>query len=182
MLVNQTKNDLELNALVSKRMSKKPRILFLIAALLFLALGAALLCVELFVSDEGDYFLSIYLLVFGALFFVFDVFFYPLLLKGLCKKFMQGKISDCRYNFTEGGYEIESLLTDGQATSKTNGNYASLTEIREYEDLWLLYLNKATIFALRKDGMLEGTADELTALLHSAVGPRYKTCFKPKRN
>ena len=181
MIVNQTKNDLQLNALVSKRMSKKPRIVFFIIALVLLALGAAVLCVELCLpSDEPDYFLAIYLLVFGALFLVFDIFFYPLLLKGLCKRFMQGKISDCRYTFTQDGYTVESGLAGGGAESKMQGDYSSLTEVREYQDLWLLYLNRATIFALRKDGMVEGTADELTSLLRSAVGARYKTYFKMK--
>lgn len=179
MIVNQTKNDLQLNALVSKRISQKSRIVFFVIALLFLALGAAVLCVELF-SDEPDYFLAIYLLVFGALFLVFDIFFYPLLLKGLCKKFMQGKVSDCRYTFTQDGYTVESGLTDGGATSKMQGDYSSLTEVREYQDLWLLYLNKATIFALRKEGMVEGTTDELTSLLRSTVGARYKTQYKIK--
>ena len=180
MIVNQTKNDLQLNALVSKRISQKSRIVFFVVALLFLALGAAVLCVELFLSEEPDYFLAIYLLVFGALFLVFDIFFYPLLLKGLCKRFMQGKVSDCRYTFTQDGYVVESGLADGGATSKMQGDYSSLTEVREYQDLWLLYLNKATIFALRKEGMVEGTADELTSLLRSVVGGRYKTYYKIK--
>lgn len=180
MIVNQTKNDLQLNALVSTRMSKKPRIAFFIAALAFLALGAGVLCGELFLSEEPDYFFPIFLLAFCALFLVFNVFFYSLLLKGLCKKFMQGKVSDCRYTFSQDGYTVESGLTDGGATSKMQGDYSSLTEVREYQELWLLYLNKATIFALRKDGMVEGTADELTALLRSAVGARYKTLYKMK--
>lgn len=181
MIVNQTKNDLQLNALVSKRISQKTRIVFFIAALLFLALGAALLCVEIFLpSEEPDYFFPISLLVIGVLFCAFDIFFYPLLLKGLCKRFMQGKISDCRYTFTQDGYTVESGLTDGGATSKMQGDYSSLTEVREYRDLWLLYLNKATVFALRKEGMVEGTADELTSLLRSAVGARYKTQYKIK--
>ena len=181
MIVNQTKNDLELNALAAKRLSKKARILFSVAALMFLVLGIAVLCVEIFIpAEEPDYFDGIFFTVFGAIFLVFAVFLYPFVLKWACKRAMQGKYSDNRYTFTEEGYEIESKITEGEAASKTAGSYSSLTQVPEYCDLWLIYLNKATMFALRKDGMVEGTAEELTALLRSAVGARYKICFKIK--
>ncbi len=182
MIVNQTKNDLELNTLASKYISGKARIWFFVISLVFMAIGVLSFCLEYFLpSEEGpDYFFGIFFMAFGVILLVFDVFFYTLLLKGLSKKYMDGKYSDCRYTFTEEGYTWESVITDGEATSRTQGGYASITQVSEYDDLWLIYLNKSTIFALRKSGMVEGTADDLSALLRSQLGPRYKTFCKKK--
>lgn len=182
MIVNQTKNDLELNTLASKYISRKARLFVFVISLVFMALGVLSFCLEYFLpsEEEPDYFFGIFLMALGVVFFVYDVFFAPTALKRLNKKYMQGKYSDCRYTFTDEGYTWESIITDGEATSKTQGSYASITQASEYDDLWLIYLNKSTVFALRKSGMIEGTAEELSALLRSRLGSRYKTFCKKK--
>ncbi|MDE7158858.1 MAG: hypothetical protein K2N74_04705 [Clostridiales bacterium] len=47
--------------------------------------------------------------------------------------------------------------------------------------MWLLYLNKATVFGVSKFGMTEGTAEELSEFFVRNVGDRYKVCYKAKK-
>ncbi|MDE5896517.1 MAG: hypothetical protein K2H43_01740 [Clostridia bacterium] len=181
MFVNETKNDLDFNLKVAMRIGKKARITIGIAALVILLCGGIVLALELALLAEGespDLFFAIVCLVLGVLFLAF-FFAYKPFMRMLLKKNMRGKEGVVRNAFSEDGYEQTATLNDGTA-STTRGDYQSFIECREYSDLWLLYLNKATVFGVSKSGMIEGTAEELTAFFIGKFGPRYKTCFKRK--
>lgn len=182
MLINETKNDVDMNLRAAMHMGGKLRPIFLIVGIFILLCGAVVLTLELLPSESGeepDLFNGILCLVLGAV-FCFLFFFHKLLIRKILKKNLQGKEWLMRYTFTEEGYSQEALLNDGSTNSTTTGSYGALTECKEYVDMWLLYLNKSTVYGVDKSGMKEGTAEELTALLMRQLGVRYKTCYKRK--
>ncbi len=173
MLVNQTKNDLALNARIGKYMSRKFKLIFAAAiAPAILLLGVALLLLELFVFKEGDYFLSGFCIAFGVALFVFVLCFYDKLLRATNKKLMQGKETLVVYRFEEEGFVAEATATDG-VCSATNLRYSALVRCAEYPDLFLLYYNRVNVFGVDKAGMQEGTSEELSALLQQNLGKKY---------
>ena len=178
MFVNETKVDLLFNTSVGMRIARRTRVILAVAAAVVFACGGLILGLTIADPEESDYFLGILFLALGVFFGVLAIGYKPFM-RRLIKRSMQGKESVQRYTFTEEGYEQVAILNDG-TESRTQGNYAAFTECREYSDMWLLYLNKSTIFGVSKDGMKEGTAEELTALFMRVFGSRYKTCFKRK--
>lgn len=176
---NQTKNNFECSLrMVENITGKKTRVMLFVASSLLLLCGGAIGWIEYATSNGGtaDYFLSVLFLALGALLLLFVASF-KLIIKKILKKNMQGKESTNEYIFTEKGYEATGELNDG-TKSAVSGDYAGFTEVKEYKDMWLLYLNKATIFPVCKEGMKEGAAEDLSALLSRAVGSRYKVCYK----
>lgn len=176
--LNETRIDLNYNLRMTDNMAgKKSQILLIVAALCLLVCGGVFLALELtlFKNSEPDFIFQIFLLTFGAVLLVFAFAFRPLV-KMLLKKNMQGKESVNSYTFTETGYEVVTKLNDG-TESKASGGYAAFTEAREYRDMWLLYLNKATVFSVDKAGMTEGTVEELSALFMRNMGARYKVRY-----
>lgn len=177
-LKNVTKMDLEFNLRVTENMAgKKCRIILLVVAIALMAVGAVLLSLELvFPSEEPDFFFVTLLFLLGIFFLVFALVFKPFMRK-ILRKNMQGKESTNEFVFTEGGYEVTTLLNDG-TRSTASGGYNGFTEAKEYKDMWVLYINKATAFSLGKECMTAGTAEELSALLSRMTGARYKKCYK----
>ena len=179
MFVNETKNDVEFSLKASENLAgKKSRLLLLVVMLVILAVGGVTLALELTNPGENgaDIALPVTCFVCGALLGVLLFVLKPIMRKAI-KKASQGKEGLNRYTFTEEGYEIQTTLNDG-TVSATAGNYGGLVEAKEYKEMWLLFLNKATVFVVAKAGMVEGTAEELTALFMRAMGNRYKTCYK----
>ena len=178
MIVNETVNDLELNLKVSGHLSKKSRIAIFAAAGIIFVCGIVVLLIEIFLpgSEDPDYFDSVLILVLAAAFFAIGCLM-KLIMKLTLKRTMQGKISTNRFTFSDDGYEISTTVNDGTA-STANGVYTGFTECREYLDLWILYINRATMFVCLKSGMKEGTAAELTTLLKSKLGSKYKILYK----
>lgn len=182
MFINETKNDLEFSLKVSENMAGKKNVVLLgIAALVAAIAGAGTLVLELcFPTEEGaDLFFPVLCLVLAALCASFSVF-YKTIMKFTLKKLTQGKESTDKYTFNEDGYVVETVMTDG-TTSTAQGSYGSFTQAKEYKDMWLLYINKATVFSVAKEGMVEGTAENLTAFFARTFGNRYKVCYKIKQ-
>ena len=179
MLKNETKVDVEYNSRVTENMSgKKSKRIIIAASVVLLVCGVIMLLLEYAVpSDEkADPFYGILFLVLGTIFLVFVLAYRPFM-KMILKKTMQGKESTIIYTFAEDGYEVITYLNDG-TTSTATGSYSGFIEAKEFKDMWLLYINKATIFSVSKSGMTEGTADELSAFLSRVMGARYKMCYK----
>lgn len=173
LFVNETKNDLDTGMRAMRGTIKKMK--YGIGAGLgglFMALGLALLLLEIFVSEEKDYFLSVFFLVFGAVFFFFMMFFFEKLVRSNAKKLMQGKEGTVVSRFRQDGFEIISRTNDG-LTGTTQGEYGAFTQCVEYDDLWTLYYNKATVFVLKKDGMGRGSAQEFSDFLRTKIA-QYK--------
>lgn len=179
MIVNETKNDVALNVKVAKRMTGKTRYILICGGIFILACGILTLMLDLFAGDgKPDYFLDVAILLLGVFLIGFGCCF-GLILKRASVKTMQGKEADLKYVFSEDGYEMTSTLNDG-TVSTTQGSYGAFTEGKEYRDVWLLYINKATVFAIDKAGMKEGTVEELSNLLRQKLGDKYKYCYKRK--
>lgn len=181
MIVNETKNDLQNNLEATENLAgKQARLLMFVCAAAILCCGVLVLLLDLFLSEEEpDYVFPIVTFVLAALCFVFAIA-YRAILRSILKRSMQGKEGVNTYTFTEDGYEVSTLLNDG-TTGKTQGGYGAFTAVKEYRDMWLLSLNKATVFIVAKDGMREGTSEELTALLVNQCQSRYKVCYKNRR-
>lgn len=179
MIVNETKNDIQTNLRASEHMAgKKSRILLFVAAAFFLVIGGISLALDLVFPDEegADYFYPILCFVLAIFLGAFALSF-GAVIKKVVKKTMQGKEALNRYTFTDVGYEIQTTMNDG-TTGTTQGGYGGFTAAKEYDDMWLLYVNKATVFSVVKSGVVEGTAEELSELLKQNLGDRYKVCYK----
>ena len=178
MFENETKIDLETNMRVSRNVSHKMRITSCILNVCLIILGIVLLLLELYVFKEGDYFLSIFLIAMGAVLLLFMLLLYPFVQK-ITGRALQGKESIMHYVFNEDGYEVVTNMNDG-TSSTTSGNYSAFTKCNEYVDMWMMYLNQATVFIVRKDGMKSRTAEELSQFLLSKFGAKYKVCYKKR--
>lgn len=179
LFVNETKNDLDTGIQAMRGMMRKMK--YGVGAGLggfLMALGLALLLLEIYVSEEKDYFFSVFLLVFGAVFFLFMMFFFDKLVRSNAKKLMQGKEGTVVSRFRQDGFEIVSRTNDG-LTGTTQGEYNAFTQCVEYDDLWTLYYNKATTFVLKKDGMRQGSAQEFSDFLRTKI-VQYKDQRKKK--
>ena len=176
---NETRIDVSYSVRMSENMvGKKLKVLMLIGAVFLIIVGAVWLTLELVLPGEWEPELvpPIIFLALGLFVGVFALAFKPII-RYLTLKNMVGKESTNFYTFTEEGYEVVTKMSDG-TESKATGNYGSFIEAKEYADMWLLYINKATVFSVSKDGMREGTAEELTALFMRNMGTKYKVCYK----
>lgn len=179
MIVNQSRNDLKTNARASAHMSKPMRIVLIVCGAIITAIMVAVLITDIVLQpDDADYVFDAVIAVLGVL-FLFMGLFYNKILKFTAKKLMQGKESTVTFTFTDEGYHAETLLNDG-TSGTTQGSYESFTKCREYADMWLLYLNRASVFIIEKDGMKEGTVEELTSLFQQKFGTTYKRCYRKK--
>ena len=180
-ITNVTNNNLELNAKMSEHIaSKKFRLLMLTVAVIILICGLIVLSLDIFSPDEDgiDLFMPIMCFI-GVAVFGFIGAAFPKLIRYGLKKTMQGKESVNAYTFTDTGYSVKSELNDG-TTSEARGLYTGLTQVREYNDMWLLYINKATVFIVYKFGMGDGSVEELSQLLKLNLNERYKIYYKVK--
>jgi uncharacterized membrane protein len=178
MFENETKMNAETNMKVMKRILQKSRILVGVMGALLLAMGIALLMTEIFVWKEGDYLFNIFMIVFGTILIVFCFALSPILSRA-SKKTMRDQETVLRYTFHENEYQLVTALSDG-TTSQTQGNYLSFTKVCEFKDMWILYLNKSSVFAVSKEGMITGTEEEFTQFLRQKFGAKYKVCFNRK--
>lgn len=176
---NETRIDVEFNLRASEHMAgRTSRIIMLASGAFLILFGVAFFLVDYFVLSgaESDIFFPLFCGVIGAAFLVLGLVLKSVMRKALLKN-MQGKESTNAYFFTETGYEILTRLNDG-TESTASGSYGGFTEAKEFKDMWLLYVNKATVFIVDKAGMTQGTAEELSALLSRAMGARYKVKYK----
>ena len=176
MIKNRTKVDLKLNLRIYERiLGKKYRIILFLASAALLLCGVVVIALaRLYALGASiEFFFGLFLFVLGIVVGVAAVAFKSLFMKKILKKHMRGKVPTNDYSFTEEGYEVATCMNDGTQGS-ASGSYDAFIEAREYKDVWLLYLNKETVFAVSKSGMTEGTAEEISALLSRAMGVRYK--------
>lgn len=181
MFINETKVDLEFNAKVSINVAGRGTFILLIVASLFTAIiGVVNLVSDLRFpnEDSSDWYFSIPILVLSFICASLAVFYKPII-KFVLKKMTHGKETTNKFTFNEDGYVVETVMSDG-TTSTAQGNYNSFTAAKEYKDMWLLYITKATVFAISKEGMVEGDAIDLTIFLAKNLGSRYKVCYKNK--
>lgn len=178
-LKNETKRDVEFTARMNYYMvGKRSRIMLFVCALVLILLAGWIFGYNYLMTGGEDYKLSlvIFLVLLGVIFFIFALVQKSSMRKAVQNN-MQGKEATNLYTFTEDGYEVVTRLNDG-TVSRTWGNYGGFTEAKEFADMWLLYVNKAMVFPVAKDGMREGTAEELSALFVRMMGERYKVCYK----
>ncbi|MDE7159184.1 MAG: hypothetical protein K2N74_06395, partial [Clostridiales bacterium] len=175
---NETRIDVDFSIRASENvLGKKLKVLMLIGALALILIGAVWLTLELVLPSqwEPELFPPILFFALGLFVGIFALCLKPLV-RYFTLKNLLGKESVNTYTFTEEGYEIFTKMSDG-TESKATGNYGGFVEAKEYADMWLLYINKATVFSVDKNGMTEGTAEELSAWLVSKMGERYKVCY-----
>ena len=180
MFVNETKADLDFYMKSYNRMQgNKSKKMLLILAAVFLGLGVLVLLLELFVfSREGDGIDYTFSLIFFIMAVALTVLTFSLnaIARHSLKQSINGRDIVYRFTFDDEGYTAESTMSDG-TTGTTKSAYINLTEIKEYDDMWLVSISK-TNFPILKSGMVEGTADELSAFLKEKIGIRYVVANK----
>ena len=98
------------------------------------------------------------------------------LVKKNLKKQLAGKEVSVRYTFEPTQVRIEAMHSAGLVGESSYINYLAFTGVKEFSDLWLLQYNQTVSYSLRKDGMTEGTTEELTAFLKERFGGKYVVC------
>ncbi len=86
---------------------------------------------------------------------------------------IDSRVTETDYVFEEDYFEATAIVRGEDVQTHTHCAYTSLSSVVEYPDLWSLYYNQGAIYPVRKDGMTEGTAIELTTLLSRKLGAKY---------
>ncbi len=95
------------------------------------------------------------------------------------EKLTGGQVETIDYTFTDEGVVGTSNFGVG-ADFKFRVAYYRFLNVEEYDDMWVFTLIKTAKYVALKSGMTEGTAEELSQLLKSKLGPRYKVRGKKK--
>ncbi len=173
MLVNQSHYNVETELKARMYMGRPVRFCFIVVLpVLFVALGIVLLFVE-----GVNLFFPIFLFVFAAA-SIFAASFYPILLRRLIAKLLNGKSGEIVCTFLDDGLSVhaeESLGVENAAGAP----YSIITKCGEYADMWLLYRG-SVVLPLEKAGMTRGTAEELSVLLAVKLGNRYTVKYRKK--
>ena len=88
MFENETKIDLDTNMKMTKNLTHKSKFISCILSGVVVILGIAFLLLEIYVFKEGDYFLPIFFIVFGAA-MVIIMLFLPQVTHKISGKMMQ---------------------------------------------------------------------------------------------
>ena len=172
MLINETKNDVESQFRTAKHFLKKAKLLLgLLFPVILIALG-----VVVFFLDREDLFFPVFLMVFGVAFAAFIWLGLDALVKRNLKKQLAGKEMSVRYTFEPTEVRIEITHDAGLLGENAHIAYTAFTGVKEFSDLWILQYNQTVSYSLRKDGMIEGTAEELSAFLKERFGEKYIVC------
>lgn len=172
MLINETKNDVEFQFRTAKHLLKKSKILLgLVLPLVLVACGVVVLLL-----DREDLFFPVFTIVLGVALSLFTWLGLDALVKKNLKKQLAGKEVSVRYTFEPTQVRIEAMHSAGLVGESSYINYLAFTGVKEFSDLWLLQYNQTVSYSLRKDGMTEGTAEELSAFLKERFGGKYVVC------
>lgn len=175
MFINQTPNNLENNLAANLHVGRKVKIITLcVFCPLFILLGAAFLWI-----DPNDLIGPIFLFSLAVLFAAFYLFLFKPILKRTIKKMMEGKEGVNTYCFDEDSFTIQTETNAGLSSSAA-GVYSALTKVEEYDDMWLLYYNKANMFIVMKDCMTQGSAEDFSVFLNVKLAERMKVKTKKK--
>lgn len=173
MFVNQTQNNLETNLAANLHIAKPYKIVFLcVFCPLFLLLGVMCLLI-----DPSDLVMPIFLIAMAVVFALFYLVFFKKILIHTIKKMLQGKEGVNTFTFEDDGFTVQTETNAGLSGSST-GVYGSLSKAVEYDDMWLLYYNRATVFTVCKSGMKEGSAEDFSVFLGVKLGERLRVKTK----
>lgn len=172
MLVNYTKNDVEFQFRTAKHLLKKAKLLLgVLFPVILIALGAVV-----FFLDREDLFFPVFLMVFGVAFAAFVWLGMDALVKRNLKKQLAGREMSVRYTFEPTQVRIEVTHESGIIGENAFIEYTAFAGAKEYADMWILQYNQAVSYSLRKDCMISGTAEELSAFLKERFGEKYRVC------
>lgn len=175
MFINQTPNNLENNLAANLHVGKKVKLMTLcVFCPLFILLGVAFLWI-----DPSDLIGPIFLFSLAVLFAAFYLLFFKRILKRSIKKLMEGKEGVNTFTFDEDSFTIQTETNAG-LSSQATGVYSALTKVEEYDDMWLLYYNKANMFIVMKECMTQGTAEDFSVFLNVKLAERMKVKTKKK--
>ena len=79
-----------------------------------------------------------------------------------------------RFVFREDGFELKTERGE-QITSRGTVAYSDLYRVVEFSDLWIVYLDRSTVFAVARSGMMEGRAEDLSVFFGVKLGDRFKS-------
>lgn len=172
MLINETKNDVEFQFRTAKHLLRKSKLLLgLVLPLILIVCGVVVLLL-----DREDLFFPVFTIVFGVALSAFTWLWLDALVKRNLKKQLAGKEVSVRYTFEPTQVRIEAMHAAGLVGEDSYINYLAFTGVKEFPDLWILQYNQTVSYSLRKDGMIEGTAEELSAFLKERFGEKYIVC------
>ncbi len=86
---------------------------------------------------------------------------------------IDSRVTETDYIFEEDYFEATATVRGEDVRTHTHCAYTALSSVVEYPDLWSMYYNQGAVYPVRKDGMTEGSAEELSALLKNRLGAKY---------
>lgn len=169
MVEIRTKFDENVTKELNKIQMKKSWWIYALFTVIFVLLG-----VTFGLEAEGDWIL-------GGVFIVIGICFFPLCL--LLTKIMQKNINKSMSVLSEETHEIykfdELKITIEQTKGSsfhavTETDYSYLFSVKETKDYWFLYISKLQSHVVPKNNIIEGSVEELNAILSEKLGSKFK--------
>lgn len=173
---NTSKFDLDTNVKAGMHSAKTQTLILAIGSPLLIIVG---LLFFFLIDDKFYKVLGILCAVFGVAFLIF-VSLFKLIVTAQTKKLLHGTPQDVvNFTFTETNYTVNANVNGIEETTVVD--YTSILNVKEFSDMWLLFIAKGQFHVVLKSGMEQGTEEELTELLKKVSGVRYKLSYKPKK-
>lgn len=175
MYCNRTLSDGELALRASRGIQKKAKIA--LAAFVVVLFGVFMLIAvfdALKSNDLSDWIIVGVWGVFLVALLLFIAFGFDKLVKKNAAKMSGDRRVDAQYRFGDERIEIHAVTLGQDLVTDTRVGYSAIVSVTEFPDMWAMYVDKVNSYVIRKDGMTEGTAEELSAFLREKTGLRYK--------
>lgn len=174
MIKNHTVLDTETSMNATRGMMKKTKVfLNVFVVLIFVIFSLSALFEALESGELADWlFFSMWYVLIVIFLIIINCGIFTKLVRKQAKK-IDSRITDTEYVFEEEYFEETAVVRGEDVRTYIHCAYASLSSVVEYPDMWSLYFNQGAIYPVRKDGMTEGTAEELSALLKNRLGAKY---------
>ena len=156
---------------INKRTFKKLWWLFALCSLAFILLGALSVT---FSEDQSDTVLGIVFICFGVLFTPLVLLLTKVLQKGLNKS-MPILSADTAQIFQF--YPDKIVITQRKGEeyeATTTAKYSYLYRVEETPDNYFLFISKVQSHVVNKADLVQGTIEELNAILASNLGTKFK--------
>lgn len=172
MIKNSTKLTKENVSLFQQKFSSKSNVTSLIMTIIIIVCGA----VEISLGDT----------TFGIFCIVFGVVFFPLLLimqkvandKNVKSMLLQNVYNE--YQFDEDKIVIQTFRNDTKV-GESIFEYGQIVKVQEYDSTYYIYISSRQAFIVDKNSFTEGTQTDLTIMLATKLGDRYKVKLSKKQ-
>ena len=172
MIKNSTKLTKENVSLFQRKFSSKSNTVSLIMTLIVIVCGS----IEISLGDT----------TFGIFCIAFGIIFFPVLLfmqkvandKNVKSMLLQNVYNN--YEFGDDNIVIQTFRGDTKVGESVI-EYGQIVKVQEYDSTYYIYISSRQAFIVDKNSFTEGTQTDLTIMLATKLGDRYKVKLSKKQ-